>query len=111
MYQVILYYNFKKIADPEAFCLDHKEKCRSLHLLGRVYIAREGINGTLTGSMEDIAAYKKYLCSLPEFTDTEFKDDYCDELPFTRLKIKTRAEAFLDAEGIIPVINQCGCIP
>lgn len=49
-YEVILYYNFEPIADPEAFCKDHKRELKNLGLKGRVYIGKEGINGTLGGT-------------------------------------------------------------
>lgn len=92
MYSVILYYNFKHINAPETFCREHKKKCHELNLLGRVLIAREGINGTLAGSAENIERYKKFLRSQPGFHDTEFKDDICEIIPFVRLRIKVRPE-------------------
>ena len=92
MYSVILYYNFKKIENPQAFCREHKAKCKELNLFGRVYIAAEGINGTLAGTEANIAAYKKFLRSLPEFGDTEFKEDLYEKMPFVKLIVKTRPE-------------------
>ena len=92
MYRIILYYNFKRIDHPEKFCAQHRDDCLKLKLKGRIYIAFEGINGTLAGSVEAIEEYKKYLCSIPHFEDTEFKDDDSSSLPFTKLIVKTRPE-------------------
>ena len=78
MPQVILYYNFTPIPNPSEFCREHKDKCKSLKLAGRVFIACEGINGTLAGASENIALYKKYLCGQSGFEKTEFKEDECD---------------------------------
>ena len=92
MFKAILYYKFHPIEHPEKFCFDHKKKCRELNLLGRVLIAREGINGTLTGTTENIDAYKIFLRSLPGFGDTEFKEDVVEVMPFVKLIVKTRPE-------------------
>src|SRR5262245_35901159 len=92
MHQVILYYNFTPIADPQAFCADHRGRCNTLKLKGRVYISPEGINGTLAGTVENIERYKKFLLSLPGFERTDFKDDECDEQPFYKLIVRVRHE-------------------
>lgn len=92
MYKVISYYKFNPIANPEQFCREHKSKCTSLNLFGRIYIAAEGINGSAAGRPEDIEKYQRYLTGLPGFEDTQFKEDPCEYIPFDRLKVKTRPE-------------------
>ena len=92
MVDIILYYNFQLIDDPEQFCVDHKKKCLNLDLLGRVYIAKEGINGTLAGKPGNIAKYKEYLRSFLRFEGTEFKEDQCEYIPFRKLIVKVRPE-------------------
>ena len=92
MFHIILYYNFRHIANPEEFSKEHRRKCLQLGLKGRVYIASEGINGTLAGSVNAIEQYKKYLWSIPNFETTEFKEDTSDSTPFMKLIVKTRPE-------------------
>ncbi|MCA9398572.1 MAG: rhodanese-related sulfurtransferase [Candidatus Omnitrophica bacterium] len=92
MYNIILYYNFQHIDNVPKFCGEHRRKCRSLNLLGRVYIAEEGINGTLSGTTENIEEYKKFLCSLPGFERTEFKEDISETIPFLKLIVRIRPE-------------------
>jgi len=109
MVDVILYYNFQSIKNPEQFCVDHKKKCLSLDLLGRVYIAGEGINGTLAGTHENILKYKEYLRSLSGFEGTEFKEDQCDNIPFRKLIVKTRPEVVtLNAPETIDLSREQG---
>ncbi|MCA9400843.1 MAG: rhodanese-related sulfurtransferase [Candidatus Omnitrophica bacterium] len=91
-YSVILYYNFYPIQDPDVFCVTHKNVCRDLELKGRVYVSHEGINGTLSGLKDDIAAYKNYLHSIQGFGQTEFKEDLIDFIPFDKLIVKVRPE-------------------
>lgn len=92
MYEVILYYNFTEIRDPEIFCKEHKKFLQSLGVKGRVYISEEGINGTLGGTPEQMEKYKNFLRSLEGFEDTEFKTDHSDTIPFPRLTCKQREE-------------------
>jgi UPF0176 protein len=99
--EVILYYYFSEIEDPERFCKEHKKKLQDLGVLGRVYISREGINGTLGGTPEQIESYKKYLWSIDGFENTEFKTDHHDEIPFAKLSCKVRDEIVaLHVEGL-----------
>ncbi len=91
-YKLILYYQFSPIANPEEFCREHKRACQDFNLYGRVYIAAEGINGTLAGLAGRIDAYMAYLRSRPGFAATEFKVDDLDHVPFVKLVVKVREE-------------------
>ncbi|MEX0660307.1 MAG: rhodanese-related sulfurtransferase [Balneolaceae bacterium] len=92
MYQVILYYHFYEIENAEKFCKDHKKFMSDLGLKGRVYMGKEGLNGTLGGTSEQIEAYKKYVWSLEGFKETEFKTEKADVIPFAKLVCKIRDE-------------------
>jgi len=94
MYKVILYYKFASLdaARLEIFCRLHRTKCKELGLLGRVFVAAEGVNGTLAGLPENIEVYKAYMRTWPGLENTEFKEDMCDEIPFERLSVKIRPE-------------------
>lgn len=103
MYEVILYYNFSPIEEPERFCKEHKKFCKELGLKGRIYISDEGINGTAAGTKEQVNAYKEYVRSLPGFAETEFKTDEEDYIPFAKLICKTREEIVsLHMDGVDP---------
>lgn len=103
MYEVILYYRFHPIADPEAFCSDHKAFCRELGVKGRIYIAEEGINGTLGGTPEQIASYCRHLDGIEGFADIDYKKESSDYIPFSRLVCKTRDEIVsLHEKGVDP---------
>ncbi len=103
MYEVILYYKFTDVEDAEAFCKQHKQYLKDLGVKGRVYIGREGINGTLAGTPDQMDRYKKYLRSLDGFEDTEFKEDRADEIPFAKLICKVRDEIVaMHVDGLDP---------
>lgn len=92
MYKVILYYKFNDVDEPQSFTKSHKEFCKQLNLVGRVYVSDEGINGTLAGTIESIEAYKTHLCSLKGFETTQFKEDESDTIPFAKIIVKYRPE-------------------
>ena len=92
MVQVILYYNYVHIEDVSRFRADHYKLCSSLKLSGRIYIAEEGINGTLAGADKNIQKYKEHLLSLEGFEQTAFKVDTCEENPFRKLIVRIRPE-------------------
>ncbi|MDX1639339.1 MAG: rhodanese-related sulfurtransferase [Balneolaceae bacterium] len=92
MYEVILYYKFTDIEDPDSFCEEHKQFCRQLGVKGRIYIGHEGINGTLGGTPEQVRRYKEQLTSIEGFEGIDFKTDTSDFIPFAKLKCKTRDE-------------------
>ena len=56
-YQVLLYYHYTKIEDPAAFSAMHLEMCKEIGLKGRILVANEGINGTVSGTIEQTEQY------------------------------------------------------
>ncbi len=91
-YNIILFYRFTPIDNPEAFRDEQKVLCHELGLRGRLLIAKEGINGTFEGTVEQIKAYQKALTSLPAFKDLVFKTSVGTGKAFTKLEIKIRPE-------------------
>ncbi len=91
-YSVLLYYCYTSIKDPEAFREAHHLLCLSLNLKGRIIIAAEGINGTVSGLVEDCEKYMESVKSDPLFADIEFKVDYVDDHTFTKLHVRTKPE-------------------
>lgn len=63
-------------------------------VLGLVILAREGINGTLAGSEEQIRTMVEYLQSQPMFQGLELKYSRAvlKRMPFRKLKVKIKAE-------------------
>lgn len=103
MYEVILYYKFNCINDPEAFCSEHKQFCKNLGVKGRIYISDEGINGTVGGTPQQIESYKEGLTAIRGFEEIDFKTDTSDYLPFAKLVCKTRDELVaLHKDGVDP---------
>ena len=91
-YQVLLYYLYTPIEDPEAFRDEHRHLCEQLDLLGRILIGREGINGTVSGTAENCQLYMESMLQDPRTAKTEFKIDPAEGHLFPRLSIRARDE-------------------
>jgi len=62
---VLLYYAYRRVAEPAASADEHAALCARLQLSGRVLVAEEGINGTVAGTEAAVEAYIVALCSHP----------------------------------------------
>ena len=91
-YQVLLYYRYVPIADPESYLESHRELCESLNLRGRIIVGREGINGTVSGTYEETEKYRDAMHGDPLTTEMEFKIDPAEDHVFPKLSIKIREE-------------------
>lgn len=91
-YRVLLYYIYTPITDPEAFREAHHALCLQLNLLGRVIVAAEGLNGTVSGLAADCQTYMDTLKADPRFSAIDFKIDEADQHTFQKLNVRLKAE-------------------
>lgn len=91
-YQVLLYYQYVRIENPEEFRNEHLAFCQSLNLKGRILVGEEGINGTLSGLTADTEKYIEMMHSDERFKETLFKIDTVDEHAFKKMHVRTRKE-------------------
>ena len=91
-YLILLYYFYTKIEDPESFCEEHHLYCINNNLLGRIIIAKEGINGTVSGKREDCIRYMQDLIADKRFKGIEFKVDEVEENAFQKLYVRVKPE-------------------
>jgi UPF0176 protein len=89
---VTTFYKFVALLDFEdrrvkfiKFCNDHKIK-------GTILLAKEGVNATLTGTREAIDEFYKFITSMSEFSDMEFKESFSDYMPFSKMKVRLKPE-------------------
>jgi len=97
---VILYYKYVDIDAPERFVAEQRALCTQLGLKGRLLVASEGINGTLSGIPSAVAHYMSSLRADPRFSDIEFKLSEGAPDTFPRLAIKVRPEIVTLGAGI-----------
>lgn len=91
-YQTLLYYCYSPIDNAEQFAADHLEFCKSLGLVGRIIVADEGLNGTVSGTPEACQAYMDGVHADPRFAKTDFKIDDVTEPSFIKMHCRYKPE-------------------
>lgn len=89
---VLLYYCYSKIENPEEFRDQHHQLCLDLNLRGRIIVASEGLNGTVSGGKEGCEQYMEAVLSDSRFSHTEFKVDTNDTSAFEKLHVRVKPE-------------------
>lgn len=91
-YRVLLYYNYVTIENPEEFAAEHLAFCKEVGLKGRILVATEGINGTVSGTVEQTDLYMKTMNEDPRFADMVFKIDEEEGHAFKKMHVRPRNE-------------------
>ncbi len=91
-YNTLLYYCYSTITDAEQFAADHLKFCKSLGLNGRIIVADEGLNGTVSGAPEACKAYMDAIHADERFAATDFKIDEVDEPSFVKMHVRYKSE-------------------
>jgi UPF0176 protein len=91
-HQVLLFYNYTTIDDPNAEKKRQEAFALANQMTGRVIIATEGINATFEGTPKNLVKYMEWLKTDARFANTHFKlsDSYGNSFP--KLNIKVRPE-------------------
>jgi UPF0176 protein len=92
MYQVLLYYCYTPLDHPEQFRDEHHRLCLELDLRGRIIVAHEGLNGTVSGTVESCARYMAAVKADPRFAALEFKIDEVPGHTFQKLHVRVKPE-------------------
>lgn len=92
MYQILLFYKYVLIENPEAEAVRQRELAQKLGLTCRTIIAKEGINGTFEGLTENTEEYIKIMQADSRFADIHFKKSPGTGKAFPKISIKVRAE-------------------
>jgi len=90
IYRNLLFYEYQEVQHPEVFRDELKALCQELELLGKIIIAPEGINGSVSGSFIATAELMRVLNSY--FPRMEFKQGLSDDHTFTRLVLRVKQE-------------------
>ncbi len=91
-YQTLLYYCYSTITDAEQYAADHLKFCKSLNLVGRIIVADEGLNGTVSGTADSCKTYMDTLHADPRFAGIDFKVDYVSEPSFVKMHVRYKSE-------------------
>jgi UPF0176 protein len=110
--QVAAFYQFAALPDFRCLREPLRAICAGLKLRGSVLLAHEGINGTLAGSADAIAALIGELHHGELFggrlDNLELKFSSASEMPFARLKIRLKKEIVTLGDGATDPTQQVG---
>lgn len=91
-YRVLLYYKYTTIENPEQFAKEHLAFCQSINLKGRILVAKEGINGTVSGTIAETDRYMERMQADERFKEIYFKIDEASENAFHKMFVRPRPE-------------------
>jgi UPF0176 protein len=92
MFKVLLFYKYVDVPNPEQIVQQHLDWCLKNDIKGRVFFAKEGVNGTVSGATENIEKYKTHLKNYPQFSDLWFKEDDAVEHAFKKMHVRLKNE-------------------
>jgi UPF0176 protein len=85
-------YHFARLEDYEEKQAPLLVMMKKLDVRGTLLLAREGINGTISGSQASVDAILTWLREDPRLAGLSHKESYCEAHPFYRTKVKLKKE-------------------
>lgn len=95
-YEVLLFYKYVTIDNPEKVRETQLLLCEKLGLKGRIIVAHNGVNGTIEGPSDKTDAYIARMNQDSRFEDIVYKKSEGTGVAFPRLKVKVRKDLVSD---------------
>jgi UPF0176 protein len=89
---VAAFYKFVSLPDCRPMREFLQRDCEELGLLGSILLAEEGINGTVSGTRQDVHRLFESLRADQRLHDLHYKESWADEQPFYRMKVRLKKE-------------------
>ncbi|MEL6408977.1 MAG: rhodanese-related sulfurtransferase [Pseudomonadota bacterium] len=92
MFTVAALYHFTRFEAPEAIQGPLQSLCEAERISGSLLLAKEGINGTIAGPKDGVAAVIAHIRALPGCSDLEWKESHAKAQPFRRMRVRLKKE-------------------
>ncbi len=102
-YQILLFYKYVHISDPQVVRDHIFALCQKLELKGRLIVGTEGLNFTLEGTVENTETFIKELEKDERFLNIHYKKSEGTGDAFPRLSVKVRDEIVSAHLGVCDV--------
>ncbi len=103
MIHVAALYHFAPFDTPSALQPPLVARCSELGIKGTILLAREGINGTVAGTRDELDALIAHIRALPGCAELDVKWSTASEPPFHRMKVRLKKEIVtLGVPGVDP---------
>ena len=86
------FYKYVNIVDPLTFRDKVYEEFDSLEILGRIYIAKEGVNAQISVPEKNWGIFLKLISNIKLFNDVDIKTAINDGISFYKLVVKVKKE-------------------
>jgi len=106
--QVAALYRFTDFEDPASLKPIIKGWCDALGIRGTLLLAREGINGTISGTDASVARLIGQLRGLQGCGEIEVKYSRAEQHPFGRMKVKLKREIVTMSAGELDPARNAG---
>ncbi len=101
-------YKFARLSDPDALRAPLAALFKAQGIKGTLLLAREGLNGTIAGPAEGIAAVLDHLRALPGCGEIDVKYAHAETMPFYRMKVRVKAEIVTMGQPDIDPLERVG---
>ena len=89
---ITAFYRFAPVEDPTAWAEELRSAARDANIKGTILVATEGVNGTIAGPEEGVAAVLARIESRPGFADLPRRISHHDTPPFGKMLVKVKRE-------------------
>ena len=104
---VLALYKFVSLSDTPALKAELDAFCQEQGIFGTLLLAKEGINGTVSGSRLGIDNFRAWLEHHPLLKGIDFKESYTATHPFHRMKVKLKQEIVTLG---VPTVDPTVCV-
>ena len=101
MFHIAAFYKFTDLTDYASLRDPLLERCRENDVIGTVLLAAEGINGTIAGPKDGVAAVLDHIRSDSRTSDLVAKHSTSERDPFLRLKVRLKKEIVSLGVGVV----------
>ncbi len=91
-FTVAALYRFAPFDGPAALRAPLLALCEERGIKGTLLLAREGVNGTIAGTADGVAAVVDHIRALPGCADLDVKYSAAAAMPFGRMKVRLKKE-------------------
>ena len=102
-FYVYSFYRFKHIKNKKTIKFKLEQFISNKVVRGTILIANEGVNGSISGSKDDLLNIIRFIKKLLCIKKMELKINLVDFLPFNKMKIRLKKEIVSMGKGLVAV--------
>jgi len=100
---VAAFYRFVSLPDYRELRAPVLQQCEQLGLMGTILLAAEGINGTISGTAQQVRRLLDFLGEDDRLRGLHYKESWAAEQPFYRMRVRLKKEIVsLGVAGVDP---------